>query len=633
MMAAVVGPEVEVAPPAAPAPPAGEQGGVATADLVRIAAVAAAVVLSRTGVWRPLAPFDFIAIAATLLGGYPVFAEAWENLRARRMTMELSMTIALLAALSIGEFLTALVILFFVLVAEALEKLTVGRGRRAIRDLVDLLPRVVLVRHDGETREAALADVRPGDLVAVRPGERIAVDGTVEAGHSFVDQAAITGESLPVEKVPGASVYAGTINQSGALDVRAQGTGPDTAFGRIVEAVERAERTRAPIQRTAHRLAGYLVYFALACAALTFAVTRDVRATIAVVIVCGACGVAAGTPLAILGAIGRCARQGAIVKGGLHIEALWRVDTVVLDKTGTLTYGEPAVTGVRPCPGFEPNDVVAAAATAERPSEHPLGKAILTYARVRGLESAEPASFAYTPGKGIVAGAGGEEIVVGNRALLEERKIDLAALPAAGRGTSHVLVSRGGRLLGLLEIADVLRPEAARAVQALRGMRLRTLLLTGDAAEVAQAVGAHLGVDRVEAGLLPEQKLARVEQLLERGARVAMVGDGINDAPALMRASVGVAMGSGTDVARESAGVVLLGDDLLKLVDTLRIARRCHRIIRTNFLGTLGVDAIGVALAAAGLLGPLAAALLHVGSELAFLFNSARLLPGRRRAS
>jgi Cd2+/Zn2+-exporting ATPase/Cu+-exporting ATPase len=309
------------------------------------------------------------------------------------------------------------------------------------------------------------------------------------------------------------------------------------------------------------------------------------------------------------------------------------VDTVVLDKTGTLTYGEPAVTGVRPCPGFEPNDVVAAAATAERPSEHPLGKAILTYARVRGLESAEPASFAYTPGKGIVAGAGGEEIVVGNRALLEERKIDLAALPAAGRGTSHVLVSRGGRLLGLLEIADVLRPEAARAVQALRGMRLRTLLLTGDAAEVAQAVGAHLGVDRVEAGLLPEQKLARVEQLLERGARVAMVGDGINDAPALMRASVGVAMGSGTDVARESAGVVLLGDDLLKLVDTLRIARRCHRIIRTNFLGTLGVDAIGVALAAAGLLGPLAAALLHVGSELAFLFNSARLLPGRRRAS
>jgi len=608
-----------------------EGGHVERADLLRITLVALAIVVSWFDLVPPLGPVDWVALVATLVGGYPVFAEALENLRARRMTMELSMTIALLAALSIGEFFTSLVIVFFVLVAEAIEDLTVARGRGAIRDLVDLLPRTVRVRRDGDVLEVPIADVRVGEVVQVRPGERVPVDGAVESGHSFVDQAAITGESLPVEKVPGATVYAGTINQSGALEVRAAGLGRETAFGRIVEAVERAEKTRAPIQKTADRLAGYLVYFALACAVFTFAVTRDIVATIAVVIVCGACGVAAGTPLAILGAIGRSARQGAIVKGGLHIEALWRVDTVVLDKTGTLTYGEPAVTGVKPCPGVEPRAVVLAAAAAERPSEHPLAKAILAHTRAQNLAPEEPESFSYTPGMGIVCRAEGAEIVVGNRALLAGRGIDLAALPEAGEGTSAVLVARDGRLLGLLEIADVLRPEAAQAVQALRDMRLRTLLLTGDAAEVAHAVGTKLGVDHVDGELLPEQKLARVDALLSKGRQVAMVGDGINDAPALMRASVGIAMGSGTDVARETAGVLLLGDDLLKLVDTFRVARRCRGIVLTNFYGTIGVDAVGVLLAAVGLLGPLPAALLHVGSELLFIFNSARLLPARRR--
>jgi Cd2+/Zn2+-exporting ATPase/Cu+-exporting ATPase len=611
---------VEPTVAAAPAPPEGH--GVSRTDLLRIAAVAAAVG------WAWFGPFaqGAVALLAALAGGFPIFREAYENARIRRMTMELSMTIALVAALSIGEFFPALVIVFFVLVAEAIEKLTVRRGRRAIKELVDLLPRTARVRRDGEVREVDLSEVRAGDLVLVRPGERIAVDGVVEGGRSFADQSAITGESLPVEKVKGAPVYAGTINQSGALEARAHAVGRSTAFGRIVEAVERAEKTRAPVQKTADRLAGYLVWFAIACAAFTFAWSRDVRATIAVVIVCGACGVAAGTPLAILGAIGRCARAGAIVKGGLHIEALWRVDTVVLDKTGTLTYGEPAVTGIRACPGVSPPEVAATAATAEGPSEHPMAKAILAYARGQKFVVEEPSEFAYTPGKGVICRAGADEIVAGNRALLEERGIDLSALPEPARGVSTVLVARAGRLKGLLEIADVLRPEAARAVQELRAMRLRTILMTGDASDVAQAVGSRLGVDEVGAELLPEGKLARVEALLAKGRQVAMVGDGINDAPALVRASVGIAMGSGTDIARETAGVLLLGDNLLKLVQTLRVARRARRIIRFNFAGTLIVDAIGVVLAAQGHLPPLAAALLHVGSELAFIFNSARLL-------
>src|SRR5579883_3456171 len=319
---------------------------------------------------------DVLALAGVLIGGYPIFKEAISDLLERRMTMELSMTIALLAASAIGEFFTALLITVFVLIAEILEGMTVGRGRRAIRQLLDLLPQNAEVRSAAGVADRHLADVQIGDVVLVRPGGRIPVDGSVAAGHSFVDQSAITGESIPVEKVSGAQVFAGTINQSGVLEIRTEKIGRDTAFGRIIEAVERAERSRAPIQRTADRLAGYLVYFALGCAALTFLITRDARSTISVIVVAGACGIAAGTQLAILGAIGRSARLGAIVKGGLYREVLSLVDTVVLDKTGTLTLGTPEIFDVRVYNGGSPRDVVRIAATAERFSEHPLAKAM-----------------------------------------------------------------------------------------------------------------------------------------------------------------------------------------------------------------------------------------------------------------
>jgi Cd2+/Zn2+-exporting ATPase/Cu+-exporting ATPase len=432
---------------------------------------------------------------------------------------------------------------------------------------------------------------------------------------------------MPVEKTAGATVYAGTINQSGVLEVRTTGIGRDTAFGKIVEAVERAEQSRAPIQKTADRLAGYLVYFALTCAAFTFLVTGDVRSTISVVIVAGACGIAAGTPLAILGAIGRAARQGAIIKGGLYLEVLGQVNTVVLDKTGTLTIGNPRIASVRPVPGVSEQAVVEAAAIAERRSEHPLAKAILERAAAASLSAAEPEQFHYTPGKGIVCSANGEEIVVGNASLFRERGIGVDGLATGVEAQSHILVARGARPLGVLGVADELRPEAAQAIAALRKMGLRTLLLTGDRKAIAEAVGRQVGIDEVAAELFPGQKVERVKALREAGRKVAMVGDGINDAPALMEANVGVAMGSGTDVARESADVVLLGNDLHKFVETMQTARWCHRIIRFNFAGTLIVDGIGVGLAAFGMLNPLLAALIHVVSELVFILNSARLLP------
>jgi Cd2+/Zn2+-exporting ATPase/Cu+-exporting ATPase len=454
------------------------------------------------------------------------------------------------------------------------------------------------------------------------------VDGVVVTGHSFIDQATITGESLPAEKVPGAPVYAGTINQSGALDVRATRVGRETAFGKIVEAVEKAERSRAPVQKIADRLAGYLVYFAIGCAALTFVITHDSRSMISVVIVAGACGIAAGTPLAILGAIGQAARRGAIVKGGLYLELLGQVDTVVLDKTGTLTYGEPAIVAVHAAPGVTSEQVLMTAAIAERPSEHPVGKAILRKAAETTLPVVEPERFAYVPGRGVVCTAGGEEIIVGTRAFLAERDVDVRPCNLGTDQSSEVHVARGGRSLGDLHVADVLRPEAREAVAELRRMGLCAILLTGDAEAVARAVGRELDIEAVEAGLLPSEKLARIEALLAEDRKVAMVGDGINDAPALMRATVGVAMGSGTDVARESAPVVLLGNDLRTFAETLRVARRCRRIVMTNFAGTLVVDAVGVGLAALGLLGPLLAAFVHVASELAFILNAASLLPG-----
>jgi len=590
-------------------------------------------------VWEPYRSVSVIGALGLAIGGWPIFKEAFENLLGRRMTMELSMTIAIVAAAAIGELFTALVITLFVLAAEVLEGMTVQRGRRAIHDLLEFLPREVSVRRAGSVHAVSADELDIGDAILVNPGGRVPVDGTVLAGHSFVDESRITGESMPVEKTKGAPVYAGAINQSGALEVRAERIGRDTTYGKIIEAVERAERSRAPVQRLADRLAGFLVYFALAAAGLTFLVTGDVRATIAVVIVAGACGIAAGTPLAILGGIGQSARLGAIVKGGVHLETLGRVDTVVLDKTGTLTYGRPAVQRVLTVAGVSPETVLDAAAAAEQRSEHPLGQTIVAHARAQKRPVVEPDRFSYTPGRGIAAEVAATTVLVGNRAWMRERGVVMPDASGTGIGretaasaASEVFVARDGRLLGAIAIADAVRPEGQRAVAALGRMGIRTILLTGDTRSVAEAVARSLDIREVEADLLPEDKLERVKALVAASRTVAMVGDGVNDAPALMAASVGVGMGSGTDVARESADVVLLGNDLARFVETLAVARRTRGIIWQNFTGTLVVDALGVGLAAFGLLGPLLAAFIHVASELAFILNSARLLPSPRAA-
>jgi P-type Cu+ transporter len=597
-------------------------------EVLRVVFVALAAAAVWFHLWEPFRRVSVIGLGATLIGGYPIFKEAFENILERRMTMELSMTIALLSALAIGEFFTALVITVFVLGAEILEGLTVGRGRRAIQDMLNFLPQTASVLRDGQILDVPTDTILPGEIVLIRPGSRIPVDGQVASGHSFVEEAAITGEPMPSEKVAGGAIYAGTINQTGTLQVRAERLGKETTFGKIIEAVERAEHSRAPIQKTADRLAGYLVYFALGAAILTFLITHNTRSTISVIIVAGACGIAAGTPLAVLGAIGRAAQQGSIIKGGIYLEALGRLDTVFLDKTGTLTHGMPLVTEVSPAPGISEQAMLQAAASAESGSEHPLGRAIVRYAEQRGVRVTHPDHFEYRVGRGILASLHGQQTLVGSRALLAELGADPPPSTAEVHGT-EVLVAQGGRYQGSILVTDQLRDSSAPAVRALTDMGIEVALLTGDTKLVARAVAERLGILQVHAELLPEQKTAFVAERVKKGRTVAMLGDGINDAPALSEATVGVAMGAGTDVARESADIVLIGNDLMKFVETVRIARNCRRIIFENFYGTLIVDTIGIGLAAAGFLNPLLAAFIHVASELTFILNSTRLLAPR----
>ena len=641
-------------------------------DILRIAVVGLAVlgawVAGATG--TPGWAVGAVGAAALLVGCWPLVVEAVGDLRERRMSMELSMLLAIVAAAAIGEWVTALAVTVFALCAEVLEDLSMDRGRDALTDLMSFLPqtaRVVTGPHTDEVSEVPLDKVRPGQVIALSPGGRVPVDGVVRTGRADVDQSRITGEALPIQVGPGDRVPAGSITR-GALELEVERVGEDSSYGRIVAAVRHAQSSRAPVQRLADRLAARIVYLALAAALITFLTTRDARATISVIIVAGACGVAAGTPLAILAAIARAARCGAFVKDGTHLEQLSAVDTAVLDKTGTLTVGAPRVVSVTPVesvaqPGAGEAEILALAAAAEWNSEHPIGRAIHTEAAVRDLTVPVPDDVAYSPGAGVSARVDGRRITVGRREDQEGRDrgrtrsaaddtndadgadgatdavsstaSDFESDPEAPAATSVVEVRADGRLLGTIALADRLRQGAATAVRDLSDMGLEVLMLTGDSPASARHVARVLGMaeEQVRAGLLPTDKEKVIDSLRRAGKCVAMVGDGVNDAPALSAADVGVAMGTGTDVAREAGDVVLVGSAPADLVETVRVARRARRIIMVNFVGTVVVDVVGMIAAGLGLLGPVAAALVHVVSESAFILNSARLVPrpARRR--
>jgi len=601
-------------------------------ELFRLAAMALALVVSRSAVLTPFLPFDVVALAATLLGGFPMFREAYEAVRERRMTMELSMTIAVVATLVIGQFFTGLVITFFVIFAELLEHLTVSRGRSVIEKLIEFLPGTATVRRNDDEAEIPIDQLRPNDTVIIKPGTRIPVDGVVIRGNSFVDQSSITGESLPVEKIEGAEVFAGTMNKAGILEVEAHRVSKETMFGKIIEVIEKAERSKAPIQKVADVLSARLVYFALGGATLTIIVTHNIVSAIAALIVAGACGVAAGTPLAILAGIGRTAKEAIIVKGGVYLEVLSTVDTIVLDKTGTLTLGKPQVIDIHSFDSVSIQEVLRLAASVEQHSEHPLAKAVLEKAGADQIPIAKYSDMRYLPGQGLVCRVEGTEILLGNIALMEARMIRLDSsvntyvAARKERGETCILLARQGVAVGAISIADTIRSEARQSVEEMKRLGCRVVLLTGDSWAVARAIGETLHVDEVFGEMMPEQKLEKIRALKSGGRIVAMVGDGINDAPALIEANVGIAMGTGTAIALESADMALATDNLLKIVEALKISKQSLRVIMFNFWGTIIVDIAGVSLAFFQLLTPLGAALIHVGSELGFILNSARLL-------
>lgn len=613
----------------------GENKGNSRTDVIRLCAMAVIAGVSLFGLGKHVLWIDIIAVGAVLLGGYPVFRETFESLRHGHVNMEVSMAVAIFASLFLGQFRVSVVITFFVLLSEYIENYAIDRGRQTVVLLEKSQPKKALVRRNGSEYEVDTKTVQRNDVVIVRQGERIPVDGTIVVGSGFINQSAITGESARVEKFPGDRVFAGSVDESGVVEVRTEKVGNETVFGKIIQLVEEAENKKAPIQKVSDRLATWLVEFAIGFSLVTFLVTRNLTSTLSVVVVAGACGVAAGTPLAIVAIMGKAAKKGVIVKGGSYVEEMNRIDTVVIDKTGTLTFGEPKVTDIV---GFRDSseDVLKYAALAERHSNHPLARAILGKANDMGIDlsrSSGSSSSNYLPGRGIVSEVDGVEVLVGNNSLMTERHAQFPQgqeiqlmLDGVSNGMSTVFVARSGKVCGMIEISDEVRRESKMAVSELKRMGIRTIMLTGDGKTAAKKVAQQVGIEDYHASLLPGDKVTFVEELVRNGHKVAMVGDGMNDAPALARANVGIGMGAGTDVAIEEADVVLMTNELQKIADTVKLSKKAYRTIMTNFYGTVTVDGIGVTLAFLGFLNPLLAATIHVISELIFILNSARLI-------
>jgi Cu+-exporting ATPase len=554
---------------------------------------------------------------------------------------------AFMAAGAMTYYETAAVVITLVALGRWLEARARGRTSEAIRRLVALAPRMArVVRGDVEV-DVPTSAVQVDDLLRIRPGERLPVDGAVVEGASTVDESMLTGESMPVDKAPGAPVFAGTVNVMGSFVFRATRVSTATTLARIVRLVEEAQGSRAPIQRLADRVAAVFVPIVLVIAAATFlawwllgpspSLLYALTNAVAVLVIACPCAMGLATPTAIMVGTGRGAELGVLIKSAIALETLHRVDTVVFDKTGTLTAGRPAVTDVTAVPPAAEDDVLAVAAAAEQASEHPIGAAVVAAAKERGLALPPVTGFSAVAGQGIDALAPDGRVLVGNRAFMESRGIDLSALVSratalAGDGKTIVYVALALRPLGVIAVADVLKSDAGATVAALKERGLAVVMLTGDARRTAEAIARRAGIERVVAEVLPEDKAREIVRLREAGGRVAMVGDGINDAPALAQADVGIAMGSGTDVALEAADVALMRGELAGVLTAHALSRATIRIVKQNLVWAFGYNVVLIPVAA-GLLYPLWGVLLSpilAGAAMAFssvsvVSNSLRL--------
>jgi Cu+-exporting ATPase len=545
-------------------------------------------------------------------------------------------------------FEAAAVITVLVLLGQMLELRARDTTGGAIKALLGLAPKTARrIAADGTDEEVALDALLVGDRLRVRPGEKVPVDGEIVEGSSSIDESMVTGESMPVAKGPGAKAIGGTLNAAGNFILRAEKVGRDTMLSRIVGMVAEAQRSRAPIQRLADRVAGWFVPTVIAVAAIAFAAwsiwgpeprfTFGLVAAVAVLIIACPCALGLATPMSIMVGIGRGAQMGILIRNAEALERLERVDTIVIDKTGTLTAGKPKVGAIVTVPGIAEADLLGAAASLERASEHPLATALLAEAQVRKLSLAQPSGVESPAGKGVTGTIGGKRVAIGNAAYLQSLGVDTSALAGEaerlrGDGATVVSVAFDAKLAGVIAIADPIKPSTPQALQALRGQGIEIVMLTGDNKTTAQAVAGKLGISSVEAEVLPDQKSAVVARLRAAGRVVAMAGDGVNDAPALAAADVGIAMGTGTDVAIESAGVTLLKGDLADIARARGLSRATMRNIRQNLFFAFIYNAAGVPIAAGVLypafgllLSPIVAAAAMALSSVSVIANALRL--------
>jgi P-type Cu+ transporter len=569
-------------------------------------------------------PIGWAIVAA---GGYPVFRDAIRAGLRGQITSSTLMGLGAVAATVTGQWPVGVIVVFFMRLGDYVESFTSEKGREALRDLVALAPQTALVEREQAEREVALAEVRPGEVVVVRPGSKIPVDGQVVSGHATVDQSSITGESLPVDVSEGDRVFAATIASGGSLRVRTERVGPDSTFGRVLRLVEQAETHRADVQRLADRVAAWYLPVVILIAIGTFALSRNISATVAVLVVACSCSFALATPIAILASVGAAARRGLLIKGGKYLEALARAEVVFIDKTGTLTTGRPRISDVVALDGFDERGLLALAATAERYSEHPLAEAVRARAAELGIRLDDPSRFEALAGAGVRAQVAGHNVTVGNRLLATDGQEPGAAAGLKAEGKTLLFVGQDDELVGVLAAADTLRDEIPAALNRLRDLGIGHIeLLTGDNELVAEALARQLGIS-FRANLLPQDKIAAVQEMQQRGRTVVMIGDGVNDAPALAQADVGIAMGvAGTDVAIESAHIALMHDDWHLVPDLFRIARRTMGVIKLNLGFTIVYNLVGLTLAAAGILPPALAAAAQSLPDFGIVGNSARLL-------
>lgn len=620
--------------PDLPTSPAAQTGS-SNRQIVALLAIVFGVVLFVViaGEWlglfeklNELIPFP-IGVAIVIAGGWPVLRNVVRATLKRQITSHTLMTIGAIAALVVGEWVTAAIVVVFMRVGDYVEHFTTESARRAVKELTAIAPQTARVERDGVEIEVPVAEVKVGETVVVRPGEKIPVDGEVIGGHATVDQAAITGESMPIEVASGSQVFAATIVKLGSLRVKTLRIGADTTFGRVVKMVEEAEAHRADVQRFADKFSAYYLPIVAALAVLTFLVSRNPLSTAAVLVVACSCAIALATPVAMLASIGGSAKRGLLIKGGKYLEALARADVVLVDKTGTLTLGQPQITDIIPFNNLTASEVLTLAASAERYSEHPLAEAVRVAARAQNLLLSEPQNFEAVPGMGIRAQVNGKLVAIGSRRLVPVADSLPIAQQLEAQGKTLLFLACNNELAGVIAVADTLRPEVPAALAELRTLGVRQIeLLTGDSERTAAALADKLGV-QYRANLLPENKIEVVKDYQNKGHIVVMIGDGVNDAPALAQSNIGIAMGaSGTDIAIEAAHIVLMREDWALVPQVFRIARRTMGIVKMNLAFTAVYNIVGLTLAAFGILPPILAAAAQSLPDLVILANSARLL-------